>query len=165
MELLKLLSTHEIVAQLVNFFLLFILLRVFLWKKMFAVLEARRERVSGEFTKIEDAKKEIEKIKADYSAKVGEIDRLAREKLQEAVENGGRLAGEIRTKAQEEARKTFESAKADIQAELARVKEGMRAEIVNLTIAATKNIIQEKLSEEDDKRLVEEFLKQVDGTK
>lgn len=165
MELLKLLSTNEIVAQLVNFFLLLILLRVFLWKKMFAILEARRERVAGEFGKIEEAKKGVEALKSDYEARISSIDREAREKIQEAVEKGGRLAEEIRRKAQAEAQKTVETAKADIQTELAKVREDMRSEIVNLTIAATKNIIQDKLSEGDDRKLVEEFLNNVDRMK
>jgi F-type H+-transporting ATPase subunit b len=165
MELLKLLSTNEMVVQLVNFLLLFFFLRVFLWKRMFAMLEARRERINSDFAKIEDAKKEVERIKADYQDRVSQINKTAQEKMQEAVEKGARLAEEIKLKAQEEAQRSVETAKADIQAELARVKEDMRTEIVDLTIAAAKNIIQEKLTEGDDRKLVEDFLKQVDEAK
>ena len=165
MELLKLLSTNEIVAQLVNFFLLFILLRVFLWKKMFAVLETRRERVAGEFGKIEEAKKDVEAIKADYEARIVSIDRMAQEKVQEAVEKGSRLAEDIRKKAESNAQKIIDASREEIKRELVQAKNEVKAQIVDLVIDAAKSVISERLSEDDDRKIVEQFLEGVDGAK
>lgn len=165
MELLKLLSTNEIVAQLVNFFLLLILLRVFLWKKMFAVLEARRERIAGEFGKIEAAKKDVEAMKADYHVRMAAIDRMAQQKMQEAADKGVLIAEDIRKKAEHNAQNMIDASREEIKRELAQVRNEVKARIVDLAIDAAKSVISEKLTEDDDRRIVEQFIEGVDGAK
>ena len=54
MDLLKLLTAKEIVAQIISFLLLMALLRVFAWKKLLNLLDERRARIASEFKKIED---------------------------------------------------------------------------------------------------------------
>jgi F0F1-type ATP synthase membrane subunit b/b' len=56
MELLKLLSGSEIVAQIISFLVLLFILRIFLWDKVLKVLDNRRERIASEFKQIEDTK-------------------------------------------------------------------------------------------------------------
>lgn len=165
MELLKLLSTNEIVAQLVNFFLLLILLRVFLWKKMFQVLEARRAKVSSEFTKIDEAKKDVEKMKNEYAEKMDGIRKAAQEKIDEAVSRGQAQAEELRKKAELDAQKMIDASREEIKRELVQAKNEIKAQIVDLAIDAAKSVICEKLTEDDDRKIVEQFLEGVDGAK
>ena len=70
MELLKLLSTSEIVAQILGFLLLFFLLRAFAWKRLLALLDERKARISSEFQKIEETKAALERIKTDYESAI-----------------------------------------------------------------------------------------------
>ena len=85
MELLKLLSTNEIVAQVLGFLLLLILLRLFVWKTILDLLDQRKERIASEFRKIDESKAEIEKLKAEYDAKLAVIEDSANRKIQEAL--------------------------------------------------------------------------------
>ena len=55
MEILKLLSANEIVAQILSFLLLLAILRIFAWKRLLKLLDDRRESIALEFRKIEDA--------------------------------------------------------------------------------------------------------------
>jgi len=48
MELLKLLSANEIVAQIISFLLVFTLLRIFVWKHFLKILDDRRDRIASE---------------------------------------------------------------------------------------------------------------------
>ncbi|MDD5681425.1 MAG: hypothetical protein PHI59_09330, partial [Candidatus Omnitrophica bacterium] len=77
MELLKMLSANEIVAQVIGFLILLILLRAFAWKKVLGLLDKRKERIASEFNKIEEAKADIEKIRLDYDAKLASIEQAA----------------------------------------------------------------------------------------
>ena len=82
MELLKLLSTSEIIAQVVNFLLLLILMRVFFWKKVLKLLDERRDRISSQLEHIENTKKEIEhphapKTSSNRSRRSGAADAVA----------------------------------------------------------------------------------------
>jgi F-type H+-transporting ATPase subunit b len=162
MELLKLLSTSEIVAQVVNFLILLFLLRLFFWKRILKLLDDRRDRISSEFKKIEDTKKEVEGLRSSYQTELARIEEKTKEKIREAVEEGKEIADNIKKDAHEEAQKIIDSARQDIKSEMARAKEEIKGQIVDLTIKATENLISEKLTETDNKKLVEDFLNQVD---
>lgn len=165
MELLKLLSANEVVAQMLGFLLVLFLLRVFAWKKLLKLLDERRERIVSEFKKIEDAQVEIAKVKTEYDTKLGAIEDAARAKIQEAISDGKRIAQEIREQAQQDARVILEKAQENIELELSKAKEELKGKIVDLTICATERIIKEKLTEEKDKKLVSDFLEELEKIK
>ncbi|MFA6142793.1 MAG: ATP synthase F0 subunit B [Candidatus Omnitrophota bacterium] len=98
MELLKLLSTNEIVAQTVCFLLLLVILRKFTWNKFLKLLDARKERIASDFRKIDTAKTEIERLKDSYGEKLARIEDEAREKIHAAVMEGRRASEEIRSR-------------------------------------------------------------------
>jgi len=165
MELLKLLSTSQIIAQVISFFILLIILRVFLWKRFLKVLDDRRSRIADTLRDIEAEKLEAEKNKADYAAIVSRIDELAKIKIQEASTEGRRLAEEIIENARGEADRMVDNAKESIRQEMSKAKGELKEEIVDLAIKVSEKLIQAKLTEEQDKKLVEEFLNEIEGVK
>ena len=46
----------------------------------------------------------------------------------------------------------------DIKQEIAKAREALKDEIVNLTISGVENVVGEKLTEESDRKLVRDFL-------
>jgi len=162
MGLLDMLSTNEIIAQVLGFLMLLFLLRIFAWKKLLGLLDERKARIASEFKKIDDAKAEVEKLKSDYASKLDEIEEAANLKINEAAAEGKRITEEIRKKAHEEAQDIINSAKKNITYELSKAKEQLKDEIVGLTIKATESIINEKFTGEKDKKLVEDFLDKLD---
>jgi len=164
MELLKLLNVNELVVQILNFFLVLMLLRAFMWKRLLKVLDDRKERIASEFKKIEDTKQEVARIKTDYEAKVASIEQEAKRRIQEGIEEARRKAEDIRSQAQKDAQDIIENAKLSMRHELANARLEMRKELVDLTVLATENLIEEKLTEEDDKKIIEDFLRKIDTT-
>ena len=162
MELLKLLSAGEVVAQVLSFLLLLILLRIFFWKKILKTLDDRKERIAAEFNKIKDAEGQIAVLKSDYEEKLSRIEDIAKAKFQEAMDEGKKLSEEVRKKAQEGAQDIIEDARKSIEYELSKAKEELKNQIVDLTIRAAEDLIQEKLTEEGDRKLVENFLEKIE---
>jgi F-type H+-transporting ATPase subunit b len=158
MELLKLLSASELAAQIISFLLLFFLLRVLMWKRILGVLDERKNRIAAELHNIDDVKSTVEKLKADYEAKVGSAEATGKVKIQEAALEGQRVAEEIKKEAQGQAEKIIENARADTRYELARAKEELKDEIVDLVLKTTEHVIQEKLTPQEDRKVVENFL-------
>lgn len=165
MELLKLLSTSEIVAQVISFLILFFLLRVFAWKRILKTLDDRKARIALELKSIEDAKKEIANVKLGYEEKLEAIQRLAKQKLEEAVREGKKITEDFRKKAYEDAQEIINKARQDIKYELFRAKEELKEKVVELAIGAAQNLIKERLTQDDDKKLVKEFLDSIEEDK
>jgi F-type H+-transporting ATPase subunit b len=162
MELLKLLSANEVVAQIISFLLLLIIMRLLVWKKFLKVLDDRKNKVASESKNIEETKKEIEKLKSDYERKLDQITETAKLKMQDAIAEGKRIAQEIKQGAELDSQKIIKNAEEAIKDELARARDVLRDDIVNLTISAAEKVVGEKLTDAEDKKLVEGFLKQVE---
>jgi len=162
MDLLRMLSANEIVAQVLGFLVLLFLLRIFAWKRILGFLDERKERISSEFKKIEDAKLEIEKLKSEYASKMGAFEEAAGLKIKQAIEEAKKITEDSSKRANEEAQNIINHAKEDIKYELVKSKEELKAQIIDLTVKATENLIREKMTGEKDERLVKDFLDNLD---
>jgi F-type H+-transporting ATPase subunit b len=162
MELLKLLNPTELAVQLISFLILFFLLKKYLWTNFMAFLDQRRDKIADDVKSIEDAKKDIAKIKTDYEAKISEIEKLSRERVQAGIEQGRKDAEQIKVKAQEEAQKIISKAQETISYEVAKAKEDLKNDIVGLAMSAAELVVKEKVNPEKDRKLIEDFIREVD---
>ncbi len=162
MELLKLLSTNEVVAQIIGFLILLTLLRIFAWRKILGFLDKRKEHIALTLKEIGESKADIEKIKSEYETRLAGIEQTAREKVHEALNESKVILEDTRKNAHIQAQEIIDSAKASVKYELAKAKDELKNEIIDLTIKATENLIEEKLTAEGDRKLVKEFLEGVD---
>jgi len=165
MELLKLLSANEIVAQVISFLLLLALLRIFAWKKFLSFLDDRRERIASEFKEIKETQAAVEKMKSDYNKRLAEIEAESRAKIQEAIAEGKKDSQEIRENARQEARTILDKAQQNIENEVAKAKQELKQRVVELTLGTTEKLIKEKLTEEKDKKLASDFLDELEKVK
>ncbi len=163
MELLKMLSANEILAQILSFFLLLFLLRHFAWKKILGLLDQRREKISSQLGEIENTKLEIARLKADYVSKIASIHQQAQAKIDEAIEEGKKINAQMRKKAHEDAQDIIIDARNQVKYEVSKVQEQLKDKIVDIALSAAKTVIQEKLTEDGDRKIVEDFIKEIEN--
>ena len=163
MELFKLLSASQIIAQILSFLFLFFVIRILVWKKFLKILDDRKARIAAELKSIDDTRLEVSKTMGEYERKIGAIDSLAKAKIEEAIAEGERIAGEIIEKARLEAEKAGIGARAVINVEIRKARESLKKDIVDITIAVAEKVIAEKLTEADDRRLAEDFIKKTEA--
>ena len=137
-------------------------MRALVWKRFLKILDDRKDRLASEFKTIEDSKAEVARLKSDYETNLENIDRIAKARIEEAVSEGNRIAEEIRENANTEALQIIERTDEAIKAEVSRAKEDLRDEIVDIALSAAGKVIEEKLTEAQDKKIVEDFLNRVD---
>ena len=162
MGLLNMLSASEIFAQVLSFFLLLFLLKLFAWKKILNLLDQRKEKIRSEFEKIENSKLEISKLKADYESKMLFIHEQAEVKIREAIEEGRKLNAQMRKQAHENAQDIINDARKQVKHEISQVQEKLKDRIVDIALDAARNVIQEKLTEDGDRKIVEDFIKEME---
>ncbi|MBF0485224.1 MAG: F0F1 ATP synthase subunit B [Candidatus Omnitrophica bacterium] len=162
MELLKLLDFKLIVAQVVCFALVYFLLKHLLWTKIFKVLEDRRSKVEGELKAIETTRLEVARLKGEYETFLSKVEEISKKRLKEYEAMGEVKAQEIREHARQEAERIVADAKKEITFEFAKSREVLKTEIVEMVISATEHMIQEKLSFENDKKIIEGILTELD---
>ncbi|HNX81162.1 MAG TPA: F0F1 ATP synthase subunit B [Candidatus Omnitrophota bacterium] len=162
MDLLKLLNPQEIVAQMLCFLAVFFLLRHFLWGRLLNVIDERKARIGAEFRKAEEIRSDMEKLKSEYDAKLSSAEKEAHKRVQEAIEDSKKIAEGIKKDARIEGLRILEQARGDIKYELSKAKDELKEKVIDLTIEATAAVIQEKITQEQDRKIIENFLDKVD---
>jgi F-type H+-transporting ATPase subunit b len=155
------LSGSEILAQILSFFLLLFLLRIFAWKKILGLLDQRKEKISSELGQIENAKLEIAKLKADYESKISNIAGQAQERINLAIEQAKVITVQMRKKAHEEAQDIITDARQQVKYEVSKAQDALKEKIVDIALDAARTVIQEKLTGDGDRKIVEDFIQEV----
>jgi len=122
----------------------------------------RANKISTEIDAAERQRKEADELLAEYRQRLKE----AREQADDIVSRARKAGESTKAEATEEGRakreELVDAAKKDIEAETKRSLEKIRNEIADLTVLATERVTRKSLSGEDQKRLVEEALGEVD---
>ncbi|MFP4528197.1 MAG: F0F1 ATP synthase subunit delta [Candidatus Kapaibacterium sp.] len=96
------LDWFTIIAQIVNFAILILLLRHFLFKRITKAMDARREKISHEQEEARNNRERAEKLEQKYKNKLGEIDKIHDQKKQEAEADAEKHKKELIEKAKNE---------------------------------------------------------------
>jgi F-type H+-transporting ATPase subunit b len=153
---------QQIITHAVGFLITLWILKKFAWGPLLAMMDERRNKIIGEFQKIEDQKAEVDKLAASYEGKLKDIDNERRAKLVEAVNEGKKVAEEIKTVAQADARKITEKAKAELKMDVDKAKVELKEEMIRITMTAAEKIIQERLDSEKHRELIGRFIDNVE---
>ena len=125
-------------------------------------------RVSGRSrsrsTRRPSSKTDADEVLAEYRERLKE----ARVQAEQILERARSTAEAAQKRALEEATEKrdelLEQTKPDVEAETRRAISAIRAEVANLTILATEKVTRKHLTDDDQKRLVEEALSELDFT-
>jgi F-type H+-transporting ATPase subunit b len=152
-----------LITQIVGFLIVLWILKRYAWKPVLGMLEARRQRIADEIAASERLRKEAEGLKAEFENQLRTIENQARQRIQEAVAEGQKVAEEIRATAQNEARMTAERARANVELELKKARVEFRNEVVTLALGAAERLLKERLDPKEHSRIVERFLDDVEA--
>lgn len=148
----------QAITHLISFLLALWLLKKFAWTPLMNLLDERRNKIKDEFDKIDSEKANVSKLADDYDSKLKHIDDERRAEIVKAVEEGKKIAAEIKSTAQNEARELSEKTKNDLEREVAKAKVQLRDDMVGITLAAAEKVIHEKLDDTKHRELIGRFI-------
>lgn len=147
-----------ILTHMLGFVIMVLLLKKFAWKPILGILEERRNKIKSEFEHIDQEKTEVSEVKADLEAKLKDIDNISRQKLNEAVSEGQKIAAEIKEQGREEAKEIIERAKAELARDVEKARAQLKEDMVNITVAAAEKLIRSRLDATEHRRMISEFI-------
>ena len=156
------LDAQLILTHIVGFLITVWILKKFAWRPIMDILEERRQKIKAEFDAIDHTKAEVATIKADFEAKLKDIDVLARQKLSEAINDGRQAAAEIKEQGRREAKDMITRAKGELERDVEKARVTLKEDIVSMTIAAAEKVITAELDDERHRQLVAEFIENVE---
>jgi F-type H+-transporting ATPase subunit b len=146
---------------IVTFLVLLALLAKFAWRPLLLALETRQNSIRKSLDDAQQAKQELERLNSESAQIVARARQDADAIITQSRSDGERLREEIRQKARAEADLIVKNAERQIQMETSRALEQIRHEAVELSVMIASKIIQRNLTKEDNQRLIDDALRQV----
>jgi F-type H+-transporting ATPase subunit b len=146
---------------IVTFLVLLALLAKFAWRPLLAALDTRQNAIRKSLDDAQQARQDLERLNAESAQIIARSRQEADAIITQSRADGDRLREEIRQKARAEADLIVKNAERQIQLETSRALEQIRHEAVDLSVMIASKIIQRNLTREDNERLIDEALRQV----
>jgi F-type H+-transporting ATPase subunit b len=147
---------------LVVFFLSFFVLRKWVYPSIITALDARAKTIEDSIDAAQHTREAADKLLADYQERLKE----ARGQADEIIARARKAADVHEHDAQEQARvnreRMLEQTRRDIEAETRRAIQEIRREVADLTVMATEKLTRKVLTEEDQRRLIDEAMAELD---
>ncbi len=149
-----------LVVFIINFVILFVLLRIFLYKPVLKMLDERAKRAKETMELAEATKKEYEQSKGEVQKQIEKGRHEAQAVIAQALQTGERLKEESREEATKQAQVIIDRTRAELESEREKIVDGLRKEFVEISISAAEKVIKETLDKEKHRKLIEETLQQ-----
>jgi F-type H+-transporting ATPase subunit b len=143
-----------------NFIVLFILLRLFLYKPVLKMLDERSKRIREGMELAEATKQQFDQAKAEVQKQMEKGRQEAQAVISQAMQMGERLKEESREEAKKQAQAILDRARAELGAERDKIIQDLRREFVELSIMAAEKVIKETLDREKHRKLIEGVLQE-----
>ncbi len=152
------LNLPQLIAQVANFFVLLVILRLTLYKPILKMLDDRKQKIAEGLNAAEIARAEAASAQANIQAQLD----TARKDGQEIVANAQNVATRIQADAREQATKdreaALERARNEIQLERDRAIAELRTEFAGITVSAAEKVINQSLDAQAHQRIIDETL-------
>jgi F-type H+-transporting ATPase subunit b len=125
-------------------------------------LDKRQKAIEESIDHAERTKAEADSLLKEYRERLTEARNQADDIVSRARKAGEELEREATEAGRAKREELLEQAKKDIQSETARAIQEIRNEVADLTVLATEKVTRKTLSTDDQKRLVEEALGELD---
>ncbi len=148
-----------IIFQSCNLLILLALVRKFLWKRVMAVLDARKQEIDGLYDAAGKDRDEAAQMKQEYTARMAgareEADKLVRNAVDTAHNRGDAIVKE----AQAEAAHMKQKAENEIEQEKRKAYSELMGEISGMAADIAGRMVEREINADDHRELVEEFIK------
>jgi len=147
---------------LIAFALTYVLLRRLAFPRIAEALEKRRRAIDESIEHAERTRREADELLEEYRARLKEAREQAEDILVRSRKAAEQFESESKERAREEHQEAMERTRREIEAETRRALDEIRKEVADLTIIATEKVARKSLTGDDQKRLIEEALSEVD---
>lgn len=132
------------VINLVQFFLLALILNHILYKPLLQFMANRQARLKGQLEDAEQQRAAAEALRDQQASTLREANLEARKTLEAARQEANAMRRQLRAEAEEEARNMIEAARREAEAELKPVHKALLGQVEHLAAVAAAQVLGQK---------------------
>ena len=154
-----------LVAQIVNFLTLMFILSKLAYKPLLKAMADRRARIASDLEAAEKERQAAEQLRQEYQQQMQEARVQAQAIIDKSVKQAEAMKQEILEEARAEHARMLKNAQAEITRQTEAALDGIRGEVVAMTVAAAAKIIEKDMNTDVNAKLVSDFIEKLDQSK
>ena len=151
----------QILISLINLFLLFLILKKFLFKPVKKVLEQRQKELDEQYATAASAELQANENRKAWENKLSQADAQADAILQSATDNAKYRGDKLVAEAKERADGIIRAAQNEAELERQKAADGIKREIVEVSGALTEKMLEREINTEDHRNLIDSFIEKI----
>jgi F-type H+-transporting ATPase subunit b len=152
------LNWQSFLFQLITFVIVLVILRVFVYKKLVATLDARQKAVEDSIKNAAETESKLAGAEKTIAGMITQARKEADDVLSAAHKEAAQMVEAAEAKAAKRAEHIVLEAKNQMDVEVAKVRDSLKKETLQLVAAATEHLIAEKLDATKDAKLIDAAL-------
>lgn len=148
-----------IIAQMINFAIVFAVLYWFAFKPLTKVMSGRSEKIEKSLADAEKIEEKLAQTKVEFNKTISEAKQAANIILEKAAAEAEIKKQETVVRAKEEIGAIINQEKQKMQLEKAATLKEIRKEAATLIIATAEKFLGEKIDEKKDRAMIEKMMK------
>lgn len=154
-------SLVKIIITIINFIILVLILKHFLWAKIEMVISLRQQEINESITKAENFVKESENLKIENEKVLGMTKVQSRKITKEKKLQADKMYDEIVEAAKFEADVIKLNAQNEIEMEFEKAKFEIKKQVVDLSLSVSKKVLEKEIDEKTHNDLINNFIDEV----
>lgn len=150
-----------LIAQAVNFAIVFVILYYFGIKPLMKILTERSKKIEDSLKNAAKIEKELQQTESKRAEVIKKAKQEANELLAEVERQGEERRHEMTAKAKEEIAKIVAKTKEDLAIDKAIMLKHVKEEAAEMIVNAVEKVLGKKLTNADDKKFIEEAVQEV----
>ena len=163
MQTLDVISVNiwQILISLTNLFLLFIILKKFLFKPVKKVLVKRQSEIDEQYSAAAKTQAMADESKAHWESQLSTANAQANEIIKKAADTAKLREEKVLAEAKERADSIIRSAQSEADLELKKAADGIKREIVEVSGALTEKMLEREINTDDHRALIDSFIEEM----
>jgi len=158
-------NVPSLIAQVINFGVLFVLLYVLAYKPILRMLDERSRRIKESLEQAEYIKQRTALVEKEIAGRIDEATQEGHKIIEQAVQTGEELRQKAQVEARQDAEKLIARARIAIEQERDGAIRELRLEFADMTIKAAEKVIKRSLDKRAHLELIEQVLEEGTGLK
>jgi F-type H+-transporting ATPase subunit b len=147
---------------IITFLLVLFVLRRFAFSRIQRLIDARRDRIREALDEADKARAEARELR-ELTKREREEAKAERERILDETRRQGQAQFErAREQASEDLKRRLDENQRELEAENRRLREEIRRDVIELTLLAAEKVTGKALDADDQRRLVDEAIEEVD---
>lgn len=150
-----------VIPAIINFIILYLILRHFFFKPVMNVLESREKSIGDNISKAKQEAEKAELLRKENEKLIKEAKEEGKKITEKQRQKAEKLYQDILAEANKEAQLTMERANIEIEREREKARNELKKEVVDLAVMLSAKALEESIDENKHKQLINDFISKV----